>query len=64
MGEEDASDSSGNPYVKAVESRAEAEGAQAVVVCAQLESEIAELEEKIEMPFCPISASPRLAWIG
>ncbi|TDY42397.1 hypothetical protein C7445_11528 [Alicyclobacillus sacchari] len=44
VGEEDASDSSGNPYVKAVESRAEAEGAQAVVVCAQLESEIAELE--------------------
>ncbi|SDW87518.1 hypothetical protein SAMN04489725_11828 [Alicyclobacillus hesperidum] len=44
VGEEDAADSSANVHVKAVEARAETEGAQVVVVCAQLESEIAELE--------------------
>ena len=44
VGEEDAADSSDNVHVKAVEARAETEGAQVVVVCAQLESEIAELE--------------------
>lgn len=44
VGEDEAADAGANPYVKKVEERASLEGAQVVVVSAQLESEIAELE--------------------
>ncbi|QSO47711.1 redox-regulated ATPase YchF [Alicyclobacillus mengziensis] len=44
VSEDDVSDDSSNPFVQQVKERALAEGAQVVVVSAQLESEIAELE--------------------
>ncbi|GEO27271.1 ribosome-binding ATPase YchF [Alicyclobacillus acidoterrestris] len=44
VGEDEAADSSGNPHVEAVRQRAASEQAQVVVVSAQLEAEIAELE--------------------
>ncbi len=44
VGEDNITDDSPNEYVKAVQERAEQENAEVVVVCAQLESEIAELE--------------------
>lgn len=44
VGEDEAADASSNVHVAAVERRAAEEGAQVVVVSAQLESEIAELE--------------------
>ncbi|WAH36991.1 redox-regulated ATPase YchF [Alicyclobacillus dauci] len=44
VGEDEAADSSANPHVQAVRERAATENAQVVVVSAQLEAEIAELE--------------------
>ncbi|WP_367306002.1 redox-regulated ATPase YchF [Alicyclobacillus acidocaldarius] len=44
VGEDDILDPSSNPYVQQVEARAKSEGSEVVVVCAQLESEVAELE--------------------
>lgn len=44
VGEDEAADASNNPYVQLVLSRANEEGAQVVIVSAQLEAEIAELE--------------------
>ncbi|GMA63666.1 redox-regulated ATPase YchF [Alicyclobacillus fastidiosus] len=44
VGEDEAADSSDNPHVEAVRQRAASEHAQVVVVSAQLEAEIAELE--------------------
>ncbi|WP_206880968.1 redox-regulated ATPase YchF [Alicyclobacillus mali (ex Roth et al. 2021)] len=44
VGEDDILDPSSNPYVRQVEERAQSEGSEVVVVCAQLESEVAELE--------------------
>lgn len=44
VAEDDVSDDSSNPFVQQVKERAVAEGAQVVVVSAQLESEVAELE--------------------
>lgn len=44
VGEDEAADNTGNPYVETVRQRAAEEHAQVVVVSAQLEAEIAELE--------------------
>ncbi|WP_243387214.1 redox-regulated ATPase YchF [Bacillus kexueae] len=44
VGEEDVADPSDNPYVEQVREYAENEGAEVIVVCAKIESEIAELE--------------------
>lgn len=44
VGEDDIADDGSNAFVQAVRDRASQENAQVVVVCAQLESEIAELE--------------------
>jgi len=46
VGEEDLPDGAGNPWVKAVQKRAQAEGAEWVVVSARLEAELAELPEE------------------
>ncbi|MFZ3132593.1 MAG: redox-regulated ATPase YchF, partial [Desulfosporosinus sp.] len=43
--EKDLSTAAGNPYVQQVMAIAAEEGAEAIVVCAQIEAEIAELEE-------------------
>ncbi|QSO50886.1 redox-regulated ATPase YchF [Alicyclobacillus curvatus] len=51
VGEDEAADDSDNPFVKQVKERAVAEGAQVVVVSAQLESEIAELEGEDKQAF-------------
>ncbi len=45
VSEDEAGDSAGNEYVKAVQRFAETEGSDAVVVCAKIEAEMAELEE-------------------
>jgi ribosome-binding ATPase len=44
VGEDDITDDSSNPHVQSVRERAQNENAEVVVVCAQLEAEIAELE--------------------
>jgi len=44
VGEDDLQSQESNPHVQTVMERAAAEGAEVVVVCAQLESEVAELE--------------------
>jgi len=44
VGEEDVADPSDNPYVEQVREYAKNEGAEVIVVCAKIESEIAELE--------------------
>ncbi|MCD5325628.1 MULTISPECIES: redox-regulated ATPase YchF [Pontibacillus] len=44
VGEDEIADPSGNEYVQAVREFAEKENAQVIVVCAKIESEIAELE--------------------
>lgn len=46
VGEEDLPEGEGNPWVEAVKERAQAEGAQWVVVSAKLEAELAELSEE------------------
>lgn len=52
VSEEDlADDGAGNPYVKAVRDRAEEEECEAFVICAQIEQEIAELEEEEKTMF-------------
>lgn len=45
VSEEDSADDGNNEYVKAVREFAETEGAEVVVVCAEIEQEISELEE-------------------
>lgn len=45
VSENDASDYSNNEYVKQVESFAKSESAESVVICAEIEQEISELEE-------------------
>lgn len=50
VGEEDVADASGNQYVQLVKEYAAKEGAEVIVICAKIESEIAELEgEEKEM---------------
>jgi GTP-binding protein YchF len=44
VGEEDVANPDANPHVARVKARAAEEGAEVVVICAQLEAEIAELE--------------------
>ncbi|MDQ0244984.1 GTP-binding protein YchF [Bacillus fengqiuensis] len=44
VGEEEVADSSENPYVKQVREFAAGENAEVIVICAKIESEIAELE--------------------
>ena len=46
VSEEEAADYSENPHVKKVIELAKAEGAQVVVICAKVESEIAELDDE------------------
>ncbi|HEY8495102.1 MAG TPA: DUF933 domain-containing protein, partial [Myxococcota bacterium] len=43
---DEASLATGNPYVKALEERAAAEGAEVVRICARVEAELAELSEE------------------
>ena len=46
VSEEEAGDSEGNEYVKAVREFAESEGSDAVVICAKIEAEMSELEDE------------------
>ena len=50
VGEDDVADPSGNEYVQTVKEYAAKDGAEVIVICARIESEIAELEgEEKEM---------------
>lgn len=51
IGEEEVADPSGNPYLKAVQDLAAAQGADVVPVCARLEEEIAELDDEEKAVF-------------
>ena len=51
VAEDEISDTEGNDYVKAVRAFAESEGSEAVVICAKLEAEIAELEDDEKAAF-------------
>ena len=52
MGEDEVADPSENEYVKKVREFAAEEEAEVIVICAKIESEIAELdgEEKADVP--------------
>ncbi|HFI0464241.1 TPA: redox-regulated ATPase YchF [Streptococcus suis] len=51
IGEEEVADPSDNPYLKAVQDLAAAQGADVVPVCARLEEEIAELDDEEKAVF-------------
>ncbi|KGX89242.1 redox-regulated ATPase YchF [Pontibacillus marinus] len=51
VSEDEVADPSGNEYVQQVREYAEQEGAQVIVVCAKIESEIAELEGEEKQEF-------------
>lgn len=51
VGEDEVADAMDNPHVKAVQERANKEGAEVVPICAQLEAEIAELEGEDRIAF-------------
>ena len=46
VSEDEAADGSENPYIKSVREFAQAEGAEVVVICAEIEQEISELEDE------------------
>lgn len=48
VSEEDVAEPDSNPYVKLVKDQAEAEKAEVIVICAQAEEEIAELDDEAE----------------
>ncbi len=51
VSEEDAADQGENPYVEQVRSFAASEGAEVVVICAEIEQEISELEDEEKAMF-------------
>jgi ribosome-binding ATPase len=51
VGEEDVIDPSGNPYVQQVKEFAEKDNAEVIVICAKIESEIAELDAEEKKAF-------------
>ncbi|WP_075983353.1 redox-regulated ATPase YchF [Bacillus massilinigeriensis] len=51
VGEDDVADPSGNPYVKLVKEYAAKDNAEVIIVCAKIESEIAELEGEEKQMF-------------
>ena len=51
VSEDEAADGSENPYIKSVREFAQAEGAEVVVICAEIEQEISELEDEEKAMF-------------
>ena len=51
VSEDDVANSEDNQYVKAVKKLASAEGAQVVVICAEIEAEVAELDDEERIMF-------------
>ena len=51
VSEDDVAESDGNEYVKMVKEIAESEGAECVVICAEIEAEMADLDEEERLMF-------------